>query len=201
MLSSILKEARGSTTRLAAILILLGIFWPMGFLATAATNTAIDPGGGSVRLVPSGPVTVNSVTLALIKQARDLSGAVLPNGSNVASGQQIYFVLYVDNPTAVSASDIRLTDLLNEAQFTYVPNSIETTAVPTGSNNAAIWGGAWTPLTDGVGAPDDIASITDSGGPPGLDKATIGAVLGQANQVLNIPGNTLWAIRFKVMVK
>lgn len=192
------KKARDSTVRLAAIIIVMGMLWPRG--ALAATNTAIDPGGGSATLAPSGPVTVNSVNLALVKQTRDLSGVVLPNGSNVASGQQIYFVLYVDNITAVTAADIRLTDLLNEAQFTYVPNSIEATAVPTGSTNAAIWGGVWTPLTDGVGAPDDIGSITNSGGPAGLDKVTIGAVLGQENQVLNIPGNTLRAIRFKVTV-
>ena len=199
--SRVFKKARHLSVRLAAIMMLVVMLWPKGALASTAANTAIDSGGGSVTLSSSGPVTVNSVNLALVKQARDLSGAVLPSGSNVASGQQIYFILYVDNVTAVTASDIRLTDLLNEAQFTYVLNSIETTAVPTGSTNAAIWGGVWTPLTDGVGAPDDIASITDSGGPAGLDKATIGAVLGQANQVLNIPGNTLRAIRFKVTVK
>jgi uncharacterized repeat protein (TIGR01451 family) len=166
----------------------------------AATNQAVDPGGGGVSLNPSGLVTVNSVNLALIKQARDLAGTVLPNGSNVSPGQQIYFVLYVDNSTITSATDIRITDLLDESQFTYVPNSIETTVVPTGSNNAAIWGGVWTALTDGVGGPDDLASITDTGGPAGLDRVTIGAVAGQANQTLNVPGGSLRAIRFRVTV-
>ena len=92
------------------------------------------------------------------------------------------------------------TDLLNETQFTYVSNSLETTTVPTGSNDAAIWAGAWAPLTEGLGGPDDIASITDSGGPAGLDRVTIGAVSGQANQILNIPGSALRAIRFRVTV-
>jgi hypothetical protein len=166
----------------------------------AATNQAVDPGGGGVSLNPSGLVTVNSVNLALVKQARDLAGTVLPGGSNVSPSQQIYFVLYVDNSTITSAIDIRIADLLNESQFTYVPNSIETTVVPTGSNDAAIWGGVWTALTDGILGPDDLASITDTGGPAGLDRVTIGAVAGQANRTLNVPGGSLRAIRFRVTV-
>jgi uncharacterized repeat protein (TIGR01451 family) len=86
----------------------------------SATNTVIDPGGGSTSLIPSGPVTVNSVQLALVKQARDLAGAVLTTGANVTPGQTIYFVLYVDNTTAYPASDIQITDQLDESAFTYL---------------------------------------------------------------------------------
>jgi uncharacterized repeat protein (TIGR01451 family) len=181
------------------------VVWLLGGLHSvyAADNTAVGSGGG-IPLTPSGPVTVNSVNLALVKQARDLAGTVLPNGSNVSPGQQIYFLLFVDNSTITSADDIRITDLLNESQFTYVPNSIETTVVPSGSNDAAIWGGVWSPLSDGVGGPDDLASITDTGGPAGLDRVTVGNTTGltpaQANQTLNIPGGSLRAIRFRVTV-
>jgi hypothetical protein len=182
----------------AVLILTLVLGWSCA--AFAATNEAIDPGGGGLSLVPSGPVTVNSVQLALNKQARDLAGVVLPDGSNVITGQQIYFVLYIDNVTGFQADDIRLSDLLNESEFTYIPNSMETTSVPGGSNDAGIWAGAWTPLTDVVGAPDDRASITDSGGPVGLDQMTVGAETGQVNQVLNIPGNVLQAIRFRVTV-
>lgn len=167
----------------------------------AATNQAIDPGGGGVSLTPSGSVTVNSVALALKNQARDLSGAVLPNGSNVFSGQQLYFVLYVDNPTITAGADLQVIDLLNEAEFTYLPNSLETTVVAAGSSNAAIWAGVWTPLTDVTGAPDDIASFVDSGDPAGADRLTIGAVPGQTNQMLSLGAGSLRAIRFKVIVK
>jgi len=171
-------------------------------IASPATNTAFDPGGGSVPLASSGPVTVNSVQLALVKQARDLAGAVLATGATVTTGQTIYFVLFVDNTTAVPSSNIQITDQLDETSFTYVPNSIETTAVLTGSNDAAIWAGVWSPLSDALGAPpDDSASITDSGGPAGPDRLTVGAVAVQANQTLNVSGNTLRAIRFRVMVK
>lgn len=195
------RHISGSTVNCvtSAVLILtLVLGWSC--TAFAAPNVATDSGGGGVFLVSSGPVTVNGVQLALNKQARDLTGVVLPDGSNVTSGQNIYFVLYIDNVTGYPASDIRLSDLINESEFTYIPNSMETTAVPSGSNDAAIWAGVWTPLTDAVGAPDDIASITDSGGPVGLDQITVGAETGQVNQVLNIPGNVLQAIRFRVTV-
>jgi len=170
------------------------------FVAFPASNTAVDPGGGSVSLGSSGPVTVNSVQLALVKQARDLAGMVLAAGAYVAPGQTIYFVLFVDNATAVPANDIQITDQLDESAFTYVPNSIEAAVVPTGSNDAAIWAGVWSSLSDAVGAPDDSASITDSGGLAGLDRLTVGAVAVQANQPLNISGNTLRAVRFRVTV-
>jgi uncharacterized repeat protein (TIGR01451 family) len=185
---------------LAVGMVIIAIVLGCPLAAFPATNTAVDPGGGGVSLVSSGPVTVNSVQLALVKQARDVSGAVLPTSANVVPGQTIYFVLYVDNTTAVSASNIQITDQLDESAFTYVLNSIETTVVPAGSGNAAIWAGPWTALTDPPGAPDDIASITDSGGPVGLDRLTVGAVPVQPNRTLDIAGNTLRAIRFKVTV-
>jgi hypothetical protein len=145
-------------------------------------------------------ITINSVGLSLVKQARDLTGTVLPNGGDVTPGRVIYFVLYVDNPTSFPAGYIRLTDLLNEAEFTYITGSIETAIVASGSTNAAIWSGSWTAVSDDLGAPDDIAAITDSGGPPGRDRLTIGVVAGQANKVLNIPASSLQAIRFRVRV-
>jgi len=192
------RKAFARGLALGAMIVVLLIGCPLA--AFSATNTVIDPGGGSVSLVPSGPVTVNSVQLALVKQARDLAGAVLATGATVTPGQTISFVLYVDNTTAYPANDIQITDQLDESAFTYLINSMETAVVPAGSNDAAIWAGAWSSLSDLRGAPDDLASITDSGGPAGLDRLTVGAVAVQANQTLNVSGNTLRAIRFRVTV-
>ncbi len=201
LLNKFAKHKRRKTASvLTSALIVFTVLFIWSVTAFSATNVAVNQAGGGVSLVPSGPVTVNSVQLALNKQARDLAGVVLPGGSNVSSGQNIYFVLYIDNTTGTPANDIRISDFLNETEFTYIPNSIETTLVPSGSNDAAIWASVWTPLTDVVGAPDDSASITDSGGPAGLDQITVGAETGQVNQVLNIPGNVLQAIRFRVTV-
>lgn len=159
-------------------------------------NGTLDGGDGT----GTGRVTINTVDLALIKQARDLSGGVLPDGAAVSSGQELYFVLYVDNPTAVAAVDIRIIDSLNEAEFTYIPDSLQTTTVASGSGSAAIWAGPWTVCSDSLGPPDDVASITDSSAPAGLDRITAGRAAGQINQVVNIPDHSLWAIRFRVRV-
>ena len=143
---------------------------------------------------------INSVQLALVKEARDLAGNVLADGTDVASNQEIYFVLYIDNPTDVTAYRITINDAIDESQFTYVPDSLETTAVASGSDDVARWAGTWSSLTDMLGAPDDEASMVDSGGPPDLDRLAIGDVSGQANLPLSIPAQTQWAIRFRVRV-
>ena len=151
-------------------------------------------GTGQARIV------LFSVDLALMKQARDPSGTVLPDMAPVSPGQRIYFLLRVDNPTVALASDLRVTDPLDESRFTYIPGTLEQTLVPSGSDDAAIWAGAWTPLTDLAGAPDDVASATNTGGPPGPDRITAGAVAGQANSRLDVPAGTLWALRFQARV-
>jgi hypothetical protein len=150
----------------------------------------------------SGPAQfeINSAQLALVKEARDLAGNVLAAGANVAPTQEIYFVLYVDNITDFSAYRLTINDAIDETQFTYVPDSVEATTVASGSDAVARWAGIWTPLTDALGAPDDEASIVDSGGPAGLDRLTAGEVAGQVNLPLAIPAQTQWAIRFRMTV-
>ncbi|PLX97842.1 MAG: hypothetical protein C0623_14305, partial [Desulfuromonas sp.] len=91
-------------------------FWIAVFLAfllvvgppdlMAATNRALGGIGGinNGTLIGgdgTGPseITIFSTPLALIKQARDLSGNVLADNASVNSGSEIWFVLYVDNPT------------------------------------------------------------------------------------------------------
>ena len=147
----------------------------------------------------SAQITLNPVGLALVKQARDLTGTLLPNGADITQGNTIYFVLYVINPTSYPAGDVRISDLLNEAEFSYLPGSLEGTVVPSSALNT-LWSATWKPLSDDLGAPDDIAAMLDSGGPPGRDRLSVGAVAGQANKVLNIPAASLQAIRFKVRV-
>ena len=145
-------------------------------------------------------VTLSATDMALVKQSRDLAGTVLPNGADVLPGQTIYFVLYVDNTTLFPAGDLRIVDLIDESQFTYVADSLEETAVATGSDDATIWAGTWTTLTDIVGGPDDAGSSTDTGGAATADRITFGAVVGQVNQSVSVPASTLRAYRFRVTV-
>lgn len=145
-------------------------------------------------------IEINSVQLALVKETRDLAGTVLADNADVNPGQEIYFVLYIDNVTDVAAYHLTIQDAIDESQFTYVADSLETTSVASGANGAARWAGTWTPLTDALGGPDDEASILDTGGPPDPDLLTVGDVPGQANLFLQIPAQTQWAIRFRVRV-
>jgi len=173
----------------------------------AATNSATGGFGGINNGTLVGGdgtgrarIEINSVQLALVKEARDLAGTVLAANADVNPGQEIYFVLYVDNITDFTAYRLSIQDAIDETQFTYVADSLESTSVASGADAATRWAGAWTPLTDALGGPDDEASILDTGGPAGPDLLTVGDVPGQANLLLQIPARTQWAIRFRVRV-
>ena len=192
-----------------SVLLVLAVTWLLSLPppALAVDNAATGGIGGhdnGTLLYGDGTgearVTILVTDLALIKQARDLSGTVLPGGTDVSPGQDLYFVLYVDNPTDVDVTDLQLTDALDETAFTYVPGTLEQAVVPSGSSDAAIWAATWNPLTDAPGAPDDAGSVVDTGGAPGPDRITIGAVPAQPNQTVNVPQGALHAVRFRVTV-
>jgi len=173
----------------------------------AATNSATGGFGGINNGTLVGGdgtgrarIEINSVQLALVKEARDLTGAVLAPNADVNPGQEIYFVLYIDNITDFAAYRLTIQDAIDETQFTYVADSLETTSVVSGADAATRWAGLWTPKTDALAGPDDEASILDTGGPAGPDLLTVGDVPGQANLFLQIPAQTQWAIRFRVRV-
>ncbi len=151
-------------------------------------------GTGQARIV------LSAVDLALVKQARDPAGTLLPDMAPVSSGQTLYFLLLIDNPTAAPASDLRVLDLLDESRFTYLSGTLEQALLPSGSDDAAIWAGSFSPLSDAVGAPDDGGSATDTGGATGADRITFGAVPSQANATIEVPAATMWVVRFQVRV-
>lgn len=160
-------------------------------------NGTLQYGDGSgqarIRLFP--------VELALVKQARDLAGNVLPDAAPVSQGQDLWFVLYVDNPTPAPATDVGMNDPLDEIAFAYVPGTIEKAIVPSGTSDGLLWSASWTALTDALGAPDDEASAVDTAGMTGVDRITVGAVSGQQNVRFDIPALSRIAVRFKVRVK
>lgn len=145
-------------------------------------------------------VSLFSADLGLVKKARALDGTVLPDLAQVNPGQEIWFELSVDNPTAAPVTDLQLEDLLDEAQFAYVPGTLAHVLVASGASDAAVWSASWNALTDALGPPDDVASMMNSGGPPGPDRLTAGAQAPQINQTLTVPANGKRAIRFRVRV-
>ena len=193
-------------------------FWIAIFLAfllgvgppavQAATNRALGGIGGINNGTITGgdgtgtsEITINSVPLALVKQARDPSGNIIPDGTDVSSSTIIYFVLYVDNPTDADAYDVQIRDQINETQFLYQAGTLATTEVPTGSNDTAIWNGIWIPQFDPQDA--DICSALDTSSPtnPEPDLITCGSDSLQPNPRMPISAGTLKAIRFQVEVR
>jgi uncharacterized repeat protein (TIGR01451 family) len=148
----------------------------------------------------SGRITLNATGLRLVKQARRLDGTVLPQGATVDAGQELVFVLLVENPTDVPAEDVRLVDALDETAFAYVAGTLETAEVASGADDAAIWTAAWSVLTDALGSPDDEASVLDTGGPSGADRIVVGAESGQASRPVDVPAGAVRAVRFRVRV-
>ena len=191
-------------------------FWIAIFLAfllgvgpptvQAATNRALGGIGGINNGTLNGgdgigtsEFTIFSAQLALIKQARDLSGNILATNADVNSGSEIWFVLYVDNPTDGPAFDVALIDQLNESQFTYISGSLETKNLALGTPDATFWSDPWTLLSEDTDA--DIGSIIDTAPFDGnRDQVTIGTEASQPNGSLNIPDGTRQAIRFRVRV-
>lgn len=195
----------------AGLLALAGTGTP----AQAATNTAVDPGGGGVSLSASGAVTVNSSALQLVKQVYDASGNCLAsqpadatcNASatsvTVPAGTSLKFLIFVKNPTDLALTDVRFEDILDTTAtgFTYAAGTIKRTAndgtAPLATATAAqIYTAAntGTAQTDAVGAPDDYASYN-------AGTLTVGAVAGQANSALGFPANKSFGIIFNVTKK
>ncbi len=194
--------------QLLVAVLLIGLLSGPDPPSVAETNSAIGGIGGLNNGTLSGgdgtgtaQITLRVEGLALVKQARDLAGRVLPDGSAVAAGQVIHFVLTVQNPTLYPAEDVRITDLLDRAQFEYVAGSLEEARVPSGTDDAALWAAAWRTLTDDTGPPDDIASIVQGAAPTEPDRITVGYTPEHANSRVRIEARTTLAVRFKARVR
>lgn len=153
--------------------------------------------------------TVGSCTpsLTIIKQAWDPSGTG-PLGSFTAPvGSTVVFLIYVKNTSAGPVSDLRINDSLDKTAFQYLAGSmVRTSAVSPPADSAtdlAIFNatapGTGTSVSDA--ADGDVASAQNTGGPPGVDKITVGAVTGQTNVALTLSGHTTFGLRFEVKIK
>ena len=196
------------------IVILVAVF--AGVTPTwAATNQATDPGGGGISLTGSGPVTVNSSALQLVKQVWSTAGACLAssptdttcNGgattTTVAAGTQLKFVIFVKNTTVFALSDVRFQDVLDTSGtgFTYVASSMKHDAtLADTATSAQIY-----PAVDGGTSETDVVDIgaghyaSITGTPFG--NLTVGAVAGQVNATLSVAANKTFALEFQVIKK
>ncbi len=211
-LSVITERRRKRIIAFALTLMLAALAWTLP--ALAAFNEATDPGGGGISLTDSGQVEVVGTGLQLVKQVWDTSNTCLAsspadagcNGgatsTSVPAGTTLNFLIYVDNSTGLQATDVRIQDAIDESAtgFTYVDGSLtwNNNATATGAAILTIYtDSAANGLLDPVDA--DIASSVDTGAPAGRDNITIGAVTGQANAQLNIPGSFVFGLRFQMV--
>jgi uncharacterized repeat protein (TIGR01451 family) len=151
---------------------------------------------------------VAPVTLAIVKQAWIENGsAPLSSPLTAPAGSTIVFLISVRNTTAITVTDVRINDSLDETAFQFVPGSlVRTVAAAPPADTAtdlavftATAPGTGTNLSDSVDG--DAASALNTGGLPDADRITVGAVAGQANGSLTIAGHTTFAVRFRVTVK
>lgn len=167
----------------------------------AATNQATgDIAGVDADLTDSNTMTITSSTLALVNRAFNTDGTPIADGASVPKGSTIYFLVYVNNTTAIPVSDLSVRDVL-AAGFQYqagtlkVDNSIDscTLASCTGVEEAAVFA-AVAAAAAGTDAVDgDVVSITGTT----IDVGNQAAANGQ----LDIAASKVWAMLFAVKVQ
>ncbi len=194
--------------------------WVLAFTATvvlpgivqAATNNATNLAGGTTTLTSSGMVTVTSTPLTLVKAVFDTVGGTClasddldPACNSTASvsvpaGRSLKFLIYVNNSTGVSATDVRFQDLLDDVGFTYAVGSLKwgtrASAGATKSNifTVADGGTALTDAFDGSTGSNEYAGINTAVSP---DNLTVGGnAVSPDNDTVNIAAGTVFAIVF-----
>lgn len=192
------------TSMIMVIAMAMIVFTPTVAMAIPGDNQGTgDIAGIAGDLTDSNVFNLTSSTLVMVKTAFTDAGVELTSGDTVPGGTTVKFVIYVDNTTDSPANDVRMEDLLNDTDFTYVTGSLSwnNLATATGATTATIYsntdlGGSGVVLTDLVSAADE-ASANDTVSP---DSITMGAHATQTNAALNIPANMIAAFMFRAIV-
>lgn len=168
------------------------IFGPTS--ALAATNTANwDIGGAAQTGSTINLFTYSAGSVTLTKAAFLTDGTALADNATVPAGTQVQFMIYARNTNAFTMNDISISDALNPLEFTMVSTDFQIDNSQTDvATEAAIYTAVDGSLTTATFiAADDVASFV-------ADTINVGTTGGDL--VLNIPGNTTWAIIFTVTI-
>ena len=136
------------------------------------TNTGVGYLGASNPNLGDGSITLTPQTLSVVKRAFTSTGGAIPDGSTIAVGTTVKFMLYINNKTDSLLSDVSVQDVL-AANFLYQAGTIkaiteaacavlactpaEESTMYTNANGSASCVGSGSPCTDGVNA--DVASF------------------------------------------
>jgi hypothetical protein len=178
-----------SSVLLVSVFIILMIAGLAGDVRAADNQATGDVAGNGGDLTDSNIFTINTLTLALVKAAFLTDGTQLSTGDTLASGTEVEFLIYIDNPTVAAVDSVNAVDDL--VGFTYVPGTIRVDDTQdTGAGEAALYAAVsvQAPLDDGVDG-TDVAGISGT---------TVSAGHGTGNAVLTVPGQKVWAMLFRV---
>jgi uncharacterized repeat protein (TIGR01451 family) len=177
-----------------AVLILAVILITSGSVMAADNQGTGDIAGDGASLNNSNIFSLFTTTLSLNKTAFLADGTQLASGSTLPRGTEVRFLVYVDNPTAVSVADVSVQDIL-DAAFSYQSGSMKVdSTLASGSSEALIYStvnAVATTLSDAVDT--DVASV--SGSTLNVGDETV------ANGQLDVPANSIWAILFRVLLQ
>ncbi len=193
--------------------------------AQAATNDAINEGTGTTPLSNSTTsVTVTSTQLGLVKVVYDTSGNCLASSDSdgtcnggattvsVPTGTELVFAIYVANTTAISATDIRFQDNIDDVAtdyFEFQPNAFAAatgiawaTRAATGATKVNIWTALATPANltnafDGSTGSNEYCGIDTTASPDQLICG--GDAVSPDNDQVDVTADTLFAIKFHVI--
>ena len=187
----------------AMVLTLAMIALPTSAFAVDNQGTG-DVAGDGTALTDSNVFQLNSLTLAIVKRAFDLSDNPIPTGSSIPTGTQFKFMLYINNTTPVDVTDVTIQDFIDPAGFDYV---LASTRVDSSVANCAAV--ACTPA-------EELAVFQAANLTGALDDTTDGDVInyvagtttlnvGSGNEALNadltVPANSVLAVTFDVTMQ
>ena len=88
------------------------------------TNTGVGYLGASNPNLGDGSITLTPQTLSVVKRAFTSTGGAIPDGSTIAVGTTVKFMLYINNKTDSLLSDVSIRDVL-AANFSYQAATIK----------------------------------------------------------------------------
>jgi hypothetical protein len=180
------------SSKLITTILIIPLMMGLAIGAQAADNQATgDVAGDGGDLDDSNIFTIDTLTLALVKAAFLTDGTQLSSGDTLASGTEVQFLVYIDNPTAADVDSVNVVDPLTG--FTYVPGTIQVDS----SQSSGTGEGALYTSVSGQPFLDDGTDGTDVAGVSGN---TVSAGHGTGNDVLTVPGGQVWAMLFKVTI-
>ena len=107
---------------LATGLLILAALKPLPVFAVA--NTGVGYLGASDANLGDGTINLTIQTMSVVKRAFTPTGTAIPDGSTVAVGTQIKFMMYINNKSDTALLDVTIHDVL-AANFVYQAGTIK----------------------------------------------------------------------------